>query len=189
MRRISLFISILALLVPSLAYGSAERLRICHATGSESNPFVSVEPANIGVLMGHLEMDHQSGEDIIPPFVVDGVEYSQNWPSGKNVFENDCEAPTRSIPPPPPGPVGNPPISTAPPSAVPPSATSSSPSASRAVVRQKLLITSIRIRSSKKVRTRVIRRGCKLITIKGRKVLKVRRVKSCSPKTKPQFTG
>ena len=37
---------------------------ICHATGSDKNPFVVIKPANPGVENGHA--DHQDGEDVIP---------------------------------------------------------------------------------------------------------------------------
>jgi hypothetical protein len=37
---------------------------ICHATGSDSNPYVVNNPANPGVENGHT--DHQNGEDVIP---------------------------------------------------------------------------------------------------------------------------
>jgi hypothetical protein len=82
------------------------RHTICHATGSESNPFVVITPAKAGVYNGHLATssggqagaDHQDAEDIIPPFQYDADRngtaetYSQNWDAeGQAIFNADCE--------------------------------------------------------------------------------------------------
>ena len=75
---------------------------ICHATGNENNDkyvrIANISPA--GIYHGHLDddfggahVDHQNGEDIIPPFTYQGHEYSQNWPSGQAIFDNDCVVP------------------------------------------------------------------------------------------------
>lgn len=88
----------LTLLLPgtALAQGNSEdagqKHTICHATGSETNPYVKITPSEAGVFNGHLG-DHQDGEDIIPPFEYQGETYSQNWPEGQAIFENDCEVP------------------------------------------------------------------------------------------------
>jgi hypothetical protein len=67
---------------------------ICHATGSQSNPFVMIEPSVSGVFHGHLGASHQDGRDIIPPFVYQGVTYSQNWDAtGQAIFANGCVPP------------------------------------------------------------------------------------------------
>lgn len=69
----------------------AEQVTICHATGSESNPFVAVTAAKAGIVSGHYGSDHQDGEDIIPPFTYQEVEYSQNWDAeGQAIFEDEC---------------------------------------------------------------------------------------------------
>jgi hypothetical protein len=82
------------------------RHTICHATGSESNPFVVITPAKAGVYNGHLATssggqagaDHQLAEDIIPPFQYDANRdgtaetYSQNWDAeGQAIFNAGCE--------------------------------------------------------------------------------------------------
>jgi hypothetical protein len=43
-----------------------DRVTICHATGSTSNPFVQITPSKIGVVNGHL--NHQDATDIVPAF-------------------------------------------------------------------------------------------------------------------------
>lgn len=44
----------------------ADKVTICHATGSATNPYVIITIAKQAVLNGHL--DHQDGRDIIPEF-------------------------------------------------------------------------------------------------------------------------
>ncbi len=65
--------------------------RICHATGSESNPFNVITPNTAGILMGHVGNGHQNGEDIIPP-VPYYLPAGQNWVSGQAIWNNDCQA-------------------------------------------------------------------------------------------------
>lgn len=104
MRRVLISIAMFAMLV--MGFGSAamatgdvsltgdNKHRICHATGSSSNPFVSIEPSKAGVFNGHLGKGHQSGEDIVPPFEYKGVTYSQNWDAaGQAIFNNGCALP------------------------------------------------------------------------------------------------
>lgn len=70
---------------------------ICHATGSESNPFVRISPDAEGVISGHVE--HQDVNDIIPPFdyyndagVIVHFD-GQNWNiAGQAIYFNDCNA-------------------------------------------------------------------------------------------------
>jgi hypothetical protein len=70
-----------------------QKLTICHATGSASNPFVKITPSEAGVFNGHLD-SHQDGGDIIPPFTWKGETFSQNWDAaGQAIFNNNCEAP------------------------------------------------------------------------------------------------
>jgi hypothetical protein len=67
---------------------------ICHATGSESNPFVRITPSVSGVFHGH--MDHQGDEDIVPPFNYKGTWYSQNWDAaGQAIFNAGCALPAQ----------------------------------------------------------------------------------------------
>jgi hypothetical protein len=67
------------------------KVTLCHATGSESNPYVVIEVAAAGAYNGHLGNSHQNGEDIIPPFQFQGQTYSQHWDSaGQAIFKNGC---------------------------------------------------------------------------------------------------
>ena len=76
-----------------LKNGLSHKHTICHATGSESNPYVVITPSISGVFHGH--MDHQGDEDIIPPFTYKGVQYSQNWDAaGQAIFANGCRSTT-----------------------------------------------------------------------------------------------
>jgi hypothetical protein len=121
MGRMGRFVGILSALAALVLLGATAALAqgnsinqgkhtICHATGSESNPFVTITPAKAGVFNGHLGDGHQLGEDIIPPFEYDSdrdgtpEEYSQNWPEGEAIFDNGCELVSEG-----PGPGGNPP--------------------------------------------------------------------------------
>jgi hypothetical protein len=111
------FAVILGAIVPLVLLGATTALAqgnsinqgrhtICHATGSESNPFVVITPAKAGVFNGHLATssggqagaDHQLAEDIIPPFQYDANRdgtaetYSQNWDAeGQAIFNAGCE--------------------------------------------------------------------------------------------------
>lgn len=42
------------------------KITICHATGSQTNPYVVITPDANGVISGHV--NHQDSGDIIPPF-------------------------------------------------------------------------------------------------------------------------
>jgi hypothetical protein len=74
----------------------SEHVTICHATGSQSNPFVQISPSKAGVVNGHI--GHQDARDIIPPFDYQGQHYSgQNWDTtGQAIWNNGCK-----LPPPP----------------------------------------------------------------------------------------
>jgi hypothetical protein len=87
-------------LVPDVSTNSADKVTICHATGSDTNPFVKISPSAAGVFNGHLATsnggnagaDHQGAEDIIPPFEYQGTTYSQNWDAaGMAIFEAKCK--------------------------------------------------------------------------------------------------
>ena len=52
-----------------------EKLTICHATGSATNPFVIITISKAGVVNGHYGTSHQGGRDIIPAFTYKGVSY------------------------------------------------------------------------------------------------------------------
>lgn len=69
------------------------KITVCHATGSESNPFVSVTVSKNAVLNGH---GGHAG-DIIPPF--DGFE-GQNWTAtGQDIYNNVCKVPVAPVDP------------------------------------------------------------------------------------------
>jgi hypothetical protein len=84
-----------ALADPGADHGAnGDRVTICHATGSASNPFVVITPSAEGVLHGHY--DHQDQRDIIPPFSVGDESYpGLNWGSGQTTFDNGCQVPER----------------------------------------------------------------------------------------------
>lgn len=73
------------------------KITLCHATGSEQNPFVSISISPAGAFNGHLGAGHQNGEDIIPPFQFNNQTYSQNWDStGQAIYRNGCKKPSNS---------------------------------------------------------------------------------------------
>lgn len=67
-----------------------KKITICHATGSESNPFVVITIALQG-LNGHGGDHHQHSEDIIPPNDGKVIPEGQNWTAkGQATFDNGC---------------------------------------------------------------------------------------------------
>ncbi len=81
---------------------------MCNATGSFKNPY-SKTPRDISsivhpqrgfpgpaVNVGPLWPEADWG-DIISPFEYDGDGYSQNWPEGKAIWENDCKIPDNDV--------------------------------------------------------------------------------------------
>lgn len=168
------FIIGLLVLWAAASASATDHVTICHATGSQSNPFVMISPDASGVFNGHIA--HQHSEDIIPPFEFEGQIYSQNWPSGQATFNNGCKAPESQPPVEPPVPPVTPPVS-------PPQPPGEQ---LRTTVVQTPAFT-IKRRKTKKSRPKIrkVRKGCKVLTLRGNKVLRVRRV--CRPK--PKFTG
>lgn len=90
-----------ALAVPETDNGSENphnKVTICHATGSQSNPYVVNTPNANGDVSGHAGNSHQDGRDIIPPFEYnDGGETKmfpgQNWDAEHQaIYNNDCQA-------------------------------------------------------------------------------------------------
>jgi len=71
------------------------KITICHATGSQSNPFVKITPDANGVVNGH--ESHQDANDIIPPFDYNDHGTTkhfagQNWDAnGQAIFDNGCK--------------------------------------------------------------------------------------------------
>ncbi|WP_181365232.1 hypothetical protein, partial [Arthrobacter sp. HMWF013] len=67
------------------------KITICHATGSEKNPYVVVT-IDLHGLNGHANGNHQLTEDIIPPNSGKVLPGGQNWTdSGKAIYNNGCE--------------------------------------------------------------------------------------------------
>ena len=70
----------------------AERITICHATGSATNPYVMITPSKAGVVNGHYGADHQGERDIIPAFTYKGVSYPAQ--GGQALLAQGCVVPT-----------------------------------------------------------------------------------------------
>jgi hypothetical protein len=69
---------------------SCGQTRICHATGSSSNPYIENTPATFAQLMGHAGFSHQNSGDIIPPIPV-FLPFGQNWDAaGQSIWNNGC---------------------------------------------------------------------------------------------------
>src|SRR5689334_15768943 len=77
-----------ALLAPSTSIAAQDTIEICHATGSDSNPYVVNNPSKDGDVSGHADhtgpvwFDGIKVEwgDIIPPFTFDGGSFpGLNW--------------------------------------------------------------------------------------------------------------
>lgn len=78
--------------------GGGEKITICHATGSETNPYVPIT-INLNGLKGHAGAHHQHSEDIIP------VNNGNVLPGGQNLDKMDwwnagCAKPGGSVTPP-----------------------------------------------------------------------------------------
>ncbi len=74
------------------------KVTICHATGSKTNPYVVITPDASGVIDGHYA--HQDHRDIIPAFDYVGKDKvvhhfpGQNWTAeGQAIFNNGCTVP------------------------------------------------------------------------------------------------
>ena len=96
---------LVAFLQPAFSQGNEKKVRICHASSSKTNPYISNEPAiaNNGDLQGgHLNhtgpvFPAADWGDIIPPYsYVDANGDTQvfpgyNWsPEGQAIWQNDC---------------------------------------------------------------------------------------------------
>jgi hypothetical protein len=64
------------------------KVTLCHATGSSTNPFVTITVDYHALKAGHTA----DKGDIIPPTTIDGVTYSANWDAaGQAIFNNGCK--------------------------------------------------------------------------------------------------
>lgn len=105
MRKLLIGLVVLTVTVVSTTSASAgaDRVTICHRTGSASKPYVRISPSAAGVFHGHLSHDRAvgngSGGDIIPPFQYSGQTYSLDWDAaGQAIWDNGCVPP--ASPPP-----------------------------------------------------------------------------------------
>jgi hypothetical protein len=75
--------------------GNDGKVTLCHATESDSNPYVEITVAAAGAYNAHYRQHADLGEgDIIPPFTYQGQTYSLNWDaSGQATFANGCTVP------------------------------------------------------------------------------------------------
>jgi hypothetical protein len=92
---ISVVIAITLVLLHSTAKAESDKVKICHATSSEKNPYTQneVDASSINneknkYLNGH--GDHE--KDIIPPFTYESSSFEgRNWDDGgKKIWENGC---------------------------------------------------------------------------------------------------
>lgn len=75
---------------PPKDHGNDKKITICHATGSESNPYRVITIALQG-LNGHAGAHHQHSEDIIPPNDGKVIPGGQNWTAeGQATYNNNC---------------------------------------------------------------------------------------------------
>ena len=70
---------------------AGDKIDICHATGSDSNPYVKNQPDKSGDVAGH----DGHPNDIIPPFYYkDGLYPGKNWDTaGQAIYNNNCNVP------------------------------------------------------------------------------------------------
>jgi hypothetical protein len=76
------------------ASAAADKVTICHATGSATNPYVVISPSAAGVANGHYREHDDLGQgDIIPTFTYNGVTYAAKN-GGEAAIKNGCTVPT-----------------------------------------------------------------------------------------------
>ncbi|MDT4963358.1 MAG: hypothetical protein QOF87_3005 [Pseudonocardiales bacterium] len=89
--------------------GCAEaQVTLCHATDSNTNPYVAITVDAAGAYDGHLghtgpiwdptlKAQHIHWGDIIPAFTYNGHEYSLNVPAGQAILDNGCAVPLTAV--------------------------------------------------------------------------------------------
>ncbi|MFD2094112.1 hypothetical protein [Blastococcus deserti] len=80
--------------------GGDDKVTLCHATGSRTNPYVQITVAAAGAYNGHYSQHADNGlGDIIPPFTFQGRTYSLNWDAdGQATFAAGCVTTTPQNP-------------------------------------------------------------------------------------------
>ena len=69
-----------------------EKVTLCHATGSATNPYVKI---TVAAPAAYAHTRHQGERDIVPAFTHRGVSYSRNWDAaGRAAYDNDCVTPS-----------------------------------------------------------------------------------------------
>lgn len=122
-----LLAALAAVFVLTLPVQASDKVTFCHATGSETNPYVLITTAPQAVKAGHI--DHQHDQDIIPQFTIESGPHAGTYgPQGdQSILANGCvvptpeptEEPTDEPPDETPGPTPSPPDETNPPSGGP----------------------------------------------------------------------
>lgn len=84
------------------AFADTAKVTLCHATASNTNPYVRITVATAGAYHGHYTQ-HQGAVypgsggkwgDIIPPFSYQNQNYQLNWDAaGQAIFNNGCQVP------------------------------------------------------------------------------------------------
>lgn len=77
-----------------------DKIRVCHYTGDEKSPYVSIDANKQGDVDGHAGSSHQNGKDIIPPFDYKDNDENKHFP-GQNwdgrereIHNNNCQLPS-----------------------------------------------------------------------------------------------
>lgn len=78
---------------------AGNKVTLCHATGSATNPFVTITVNANGAISGHAGNSHQDGRDIIPSFTYNDKGSQATFPgqnlggSGQATLNNNCVVP------------------------------------------------------------------------------------------------
>lgn len=98
MKKITFIIGLFIFAAFAPVVGAASnKVSICHATGSATNPFVSISVPEQAIVHGH----SKHSNDIIPP--ISGFA-GLNWAAGESTWNNNCVVPTIDDPSPVPTP-------------------------------------------------------------------------------------